>query len=276
VAHEWTGFTPPSAHPQSVNQDYYISWNNKQANDYSAADGNFSFGAVHRGQMLDLGVRNATAGGTKLDRAAAVKIMADAATTDLRAQQNLGLILQVINSQPVSDPNQAALVNSLQTWLNNGAHRIETSPGSHTYRDAAAIRAFDTWWPQLVAGEFQPSLGNSLYGSLVGAMQVDEPPSDRGQPHKGSSFQFGWWGYVNKDLRSVLGQPVTSPLAQTYCGNEKITGYSAVLFEAFFSFGTGFTSTFTFVDCDPKKFESSWMFRKVTVVCAFLSMKAIV
>jgi len=28
------------------------------------------------------------------------------------------------------------------------------------------------------------------------------------------------------------------------------------LFEAFFSFGTGFTSTFTFVDCDPKKFES--------------------
>src|SRR5581483_12085794 len=52
AAHEWTGYMPASAHPQSVNQDYYISWNNKQAKDYSAADGNFSFGAVQRGQML--------------------------------------------------------------------------------------------------------------------------------------------------------------------------------------------------------------------------------
>jgi acyl-homoserine lactone acylase PvdQ len=229
VAHEWTGFTPPSAHPQSVNQDYYISWNNKQAEDYSAADGNFSFGAVHRGQMLDLGVRNATAGGTKLDRAAVVKIMADAASIDLRAQQDLGLMLQVINSQPVTDPAQVSLVNGLQAWLNAGAHRLETSPGSHTYRDAATIRTFDAWWPRLVEGQFKPVLGDSLYGSLVGAMQVDESPSDRGRPHKGSSFQNGWWGYVNKDLRSVLGQPVTAALEQTYCGNGTLASCRAML-----------------------------------------------
>jgi acyl-homoserine lactone acylase PvdQ len=229
VAHEWIGYTPPSAHPQSVNQDYYVSWNNKQAKDYSAADGNFSFGSVHRAQMLDIGVRNATSGGAKLDRAAVVKIMEDAASIDLRAQQTLGLMLQVINSQPVTDPNQAALVSGMQTWLNGGGHRLETTPGSHTYRDAAAIRTFDAWWPQLVSGEFQPSLGDNLFGALAGAMQVDEPPSDRGQPHKGSSFQHGWWGYVNKDLRSVLGQPVTAPLNQTYCGNGTLASCRAML-----------------------------------------------
>src|SRR5690606_12001241 len=56
-AHEWEGFDPEtntatylpaSAHPQAVDQDYFVSWNNKQAKDFSAADGNFRFGAVHR------------------------------------------------------------------------------------------------------------------------------------------------------------------------------------------------------------------------------------
>ena len=66
AANEWVGwnpdtntatYTPVSAHPQAVNQDYFVSWNNKQAKDYSAADGNFSFGPVHRGDMLDKGVQ---------------------------------------------------------------------------------------------------------------------------------------------------------------------------------------------------------------------------
>src|SRR5262249_38369784 len=57
AADEWQGwnpgnntanYTPASAHPNSVDQDYYVSWNNKQAVDYSAADGNFSWGPVQR------------------------------------------------------------------------------------------------------------------------------------------------------------------------------------------------------------------------------------
>jgi acyl-homoserine lactone acylase PvdQ len=241
AAHEWAGWNPDtntatyipiSAHPQSVNQDFYVSWNNKQAGDYSAADGNFSFGPVHRAQLLDKGVRAATAGGQKLDRAAVVKVMADAAVTDLRATETLGLLLDVAESQPVTDPAQAALVSSLRTWLTAGGKRKETSQGSHAYQYADAIRTFDAWWPRLVSGEFKASLGDSLYASLVGAMQINESPSggqqdsagsggslNDAQGHKGSSFQHGWWGYVSKDLRSVLGRPVSSPLAATYCGS---------------------------------------------------------
>ena len=242
AAHEWAGwnpdtntatYTPVSAHPQSVNQDYYVSWNNKQAADYSAADGNFSFGPVQRAQLLDEGVRAALSGSGKLDRAGAVRVMENAANTDLRGKEDLGLLLQVINSQPVTDPGQAAQVAALQTWYASGAHRIETSPGSHTYANAAAIQTFDAWWPLLVSGEFKPVLGTDLYGTLVDAMQINESPSggqqdpaggsgstSQSQAHKGSSFQYGWWGYVNKDIRSVLGQSVNAPLAQTYCGTE--------------------------------------------------------
>lgn len=251
AAHEWVGWNPATNtatyvpfgnHPQSVNQDFYISWNNKQAADYSAADGNFSFGAVHRGQLLDKGVRAATAGGKKLDRADVVKVMADAAVTDLRAVETLGLLLDVVESQPVTDPAQAALVANLRSWLTAGGKRKETSQGSHVYAYADAIRAFDAWWPLLVSGQFKPSLGDDLYKSLVAAMQINESPSggqqdpsgsggslNDTQGHKGSSFQHGWWGYVSKDLRSVLGRPVSGPLASTYCGGGSLAACRTML-----------------------------------------------
>ncbi|GAA5194892.1 penicillin acylase family protein [Rugosimonospora acidiphila] len=248
AAHEWSGwnpdtntadYLPASAHPQALNQDYFVSWNNKQAKDYSAADGNFSFGPVQRAQLLDEGVRAALAGGHKLSRSDAVKVMEDAANLDLRAKEDLGPLLAVLTSQPTSDPAVAAL----QQWYAAGSHRLETAPGSHTYQYAAAIRTFDAWWPLLVAGEFESSLGDPLYTALADAMQVNESPSggqqgsvsgvpgsaNESQPHKGSSFQYGWWGYVSKDIRSVLGQPVAGPLAQTYCGGGNLASCRSML-----------------------------------------------
>ncbi|MEV5206584.1 penicillin acylase family protein [Micromonospora sp. NPDC053740] len=240
-AYEWAGwnpdtndatYTPASAHPQSVNQDYYVSWNNKQARDFGAADGNFSFGSVHRAQLLDGPVRAAIAQ-RKLGRADVVKIMADAAVTDLRGQQVLGDLLRVLDSTPVTDPALADAVGKLRAWQQAGTRRVETSPGSKVYQHADAIRIFDAWWPLLASAQFRPGLGPDLYAALVDAIEVNEAPSGgqnggrdgaaswalQGQAHKGSSFQYGWWGYVDKDLRTVLGDPVAGGLGRAYCGN---------------------------------------------------------
>jgi hypothetical protein len=79
-------YTPASAHPNSTDQDYYISWNNKQAKDYTTAS--WGDGSVHRGNLLDDRVRKlVTAGG--VTRAALTKAMADAALADLRAEDVL-------------------------------------------------------------------------------------------------------------------------------------------------------------------------------------------
>jgi hypothetical protein len=168
--------------------------------------------------------------------------MAEAAVTDLRGRYVLGLLLQVLTSQPITDAAQQARVAALQTWLTNGARRVETSPGSHAYRDAEAIRIFDAWWPLLVSAQFRPALGDDLYAALVHAMQINESPSggqqdpagasgslNESQSHKGSSFQYGWWGYVSKDLRAVLGQPVSGPLARTYCGDGSLAACRSAL-----------------------------------------------
>jgi acyl-homoserine lactone acylase PvdQ len=252
AAHEWAGFDPaantatylaPAAHPQTAGQDYLVSWNNKQARDFGASDGNFSFGPVHRADLLDAPVKAALSGSGKLDRAGTVKIMAEAATTDLRGKEVLPHLLRVINSAPVSDPALASAVSGLSTWASGGARRRETSPGSKTYANADAIRAFDAWWPKLVQAEFQPTLGNGLYQSLVNAIQINESPSghqqgdvssvptsaNEAQTHKGSSFQYGWWGYVSKDIRMVLGDPVSGALPRKYCGDGTVADCRTVL-----------------------------------------------
>ncbi|MGI5244011.1 penicillin acylase family protein [Dactylosporangium sp. CA-139066] len=246
AAYEWSGwnadtntadYIPVTAHPQSTGQDYFVSWNNKQSKDTGAADGNFSFGAVHRADLLDKRVKSALGGGAKLDRAGVVRLVEDAAVTDLRGENLLPELLRILDPAGTStDPSVAAL----RAWQAAGAKRVETSPGSHVYQHAAAIRTFDAWWPKLVDAAFRPGLGDDVYAALTRALQIDESPSgatgptsagslNQSQGHKGSSFQYGWWGYLDKDLRAVLGDPVRSGLGRTYCGGGTVAGCRQVL-----------------------------------------------
>ncbi|MEV8067920.1 penicillin acylase family protein [Streptomyces sp. NPDC085995] len=227
-AYEWRGwdpaantadYTPASAHPNSVDQDYYISWNNKQAEDYAAAP--WGEGSVHRGNLLDDRVKKLVAAGG-VTRSALTKAMADAALADLRAEDVLPDLLKVIDTSAVTDPTAAAAVAKLKTWVAAGAQRTETSAGSKTYANADAIRILDAWWPLLVKAEFEPGLGSDLYTAIGANLPIDEAPSAGHGPtgsHAGSAFQYGWWSYVDKDIRAVLGESVQGPLARKFCGN---------------------------------------------------------
>ncbi|MDG4831903.1 penicillin acylase family protein [Solwaraspora sp. WMMD1047] len=253
-AYEWQGFDPATntasyaplaSHPRSVDQDYYVSWNNKAARDFGAADGNFSFGAVHRGDLLDRPLRTALAAGQKFDRASLTALVQRAGLTDLRGVEVLDELIRVLASQPVGDAELAATVARLTAWRQAGALRVETARGSKVYQHSEAIRVFDAWWPLLVAGMFKAPLGADLYQALVNALQINESPSghqrgdvsnlpssaNEAQAHKGSSFQYGWWGYVDKDLRAVLGDPVRGGLGRTFCGGGELAGCRQVLLD---------------------------------------------
>ncbi|MFE9677954.1 penicillin acylase family protein [Streptomyces sp. NPDC006259] len=226
-AYEWrnwepttntAAYTPASAHPNSVDQDYYISWNNKQARDYATAP--WGNGSVHRGNLLEDRVKKLVQAGG-VTRASLTKAMAEAALADLRAEDVLPDLLKVIDTSPVTDTTASAAVTKLRTWLAAGGRRTETTAGSKTYADADAIRILDAWWPLLVKAEFEPGLGTELYTAMTHNLPIDESPSAAHGPtgaHAGSSFQYGWWSYVDKDIRAVLGEPVRGPLGRAYCG----------------------------------------------------------
>ncbi len=227
-AYEWQDWDPagntarytgPSAHPQSVDQDYYVSWNNKQAEDYPAAS--WGNGSVHRGNLLDDRVKKLVAEGG-VTRTALVRAMAEAGLADLRAEDVLPDLLKVVESAPVTDPATRTAVDRLKAWRSAGGLRTETSAGSKKYAHADAIRTLDAWWPLLVKAEFEPGLGSDLYTAFTRNLPVDESPSAAHGPtgaHAGSAFQYGWWSYVDKDIRSVLGESVKGPLARAYCGD---------------------------------------------------------
>ncbi|UQA96317.1 penicillin acylase family protein [Streptomyces halobius] len=232
AAHEWRGYdprtntsdyTPPAQHPQSVNQDYYISWNNKQATNYDSAG--FGNGSVHRGSLLDDRVRALTEEGG-VTRASLTRAMSEAAVTDLRGEDVLPELLRVLRSKPLADPTLRAAVQRLEAWQEEGAQRRETAAGSHTYTHPDAVRLMDAWWPLLIEGVFKPGLGGELYDALRTNLAIDEAPSAGHGPtgsHAGSAFQYGWWSYADKDLRAVLGDRVDGPLAAPYCGNGRLS-----------------------------------------------------
>ncbi len=95
---EWQGFLPASQHVHEINpaQGFFVSWNNKPAPGFSAADDQYGYGQVYRSIMLvnQLKAQFAAHGG-KVTRANVVQAMETAATQDLDGVSVLPLLLQL-------------------------------------------------------------------------------------------------------------------------------------------------------------------------------------
>jgi hypothetical protein len=197
-----------------VNPRFMTSWNNKQAPGTRAADGNWGYGPTYRSKTLTDRVLRAVRGGRKIGRVELVRAMEDAATVDLRGDAVLPWLLKVVGKP--ADPKLASAVKELRAWQRSGAHRIDRD-GDGEYDRAAAIRLMDAWWPLLVRAEFEPVLGKSLFKAIQGMNELSNDPNNHGQ-HLGSAWQHGWYGYVIKDLRTLLRQPVRGRYSRVYCG----------------------------------------------------------
>jgi hypothetical protein len=140
--------------------------------------------------------------------------MENAATVDLRGDAVLPWILTVAGHP--KDKALAKALSGLRAWHRAGAHRIDQN-GDGNYEHASAIRLMDAWWPRLVRAEFQPALGRKLFDSIEGMNELSNDPNNHGQ-HLGSAWQSGWYGYVIKDLRTLLGRKVRGRYSRVYCG----------------------------------------------------------
>ena len=223
--------TPQSAHPQTVDQSYITSWNNKQAPGYNDTATAEEYSSVYRSQLLDAGISSELAqSGGKMTLADLINAMAGAGTQDLRGVEVLPYALQIIGHP--SDPALANAVDELQTWVASGAHRINREhPGaSGAYDQSDAIRIMDAWWPLLVSGEFGPVLGSNLLGQVESEFPIDDVPGHGfGGAHVGSAFDVGFYGIVQKDLRAVLGDKVDGQLNRIYCGGGSLAQCRAAL-----------------------------------------------
>ncbi len=212
--YDWQGWLPQDQHPQQIDppSGHLVSWNNKTAPGFSAADDVYGYGPVYRSLALSDRVEQATAGDGTVDPSELDGIMMDAATVDVRARYTLPWLLRVIGD----DPRTSAARGLLSDWLADGAHRVDRDRDG-TYAHQQAIALFDSWWQDGDQSVAYDVLAGRLGDTLV--RRLPEPLDDHPRLGVGSSWNdVGWYGYLSKDLRSVLGQNVADPYSTGYCG----------------------------------------------------------
>ncbi|WP_460938482.1 penicillin acylase family protein [Phycicoccus ginsengisoli] len=223
--YDWSGWLPAAAHPQQVDpaRGYFVSWNNKPAPGWSAADNVWGYGTVYRSLALEDRVRAAVAGGRKVDIGRLTGIVADAATVDSRAAYTLPYLLRTIGD----DPATARARQLLQAWLDDGAHRVDRARTGH-YAHEQAIRIFDEWWESGGNAVAKDVLGGRLGQTLTD--ELPQPVDDHPRQGLGSSWNgIAWYGYVNQDLRQLAGESLPTPHHVVYCGDGVLEACRATL-----------------------------------------------
>ena len=194
--YDWKGFKPASQtadylpfakHPQAVDPPYLVSWNNKQAPEWGAADDQYDYGPLHRVQMISDKVRAGTKGKGEMTIAQLVQAMEEPATQDLRGYRLLPTIFKAVGK-----PKQSALRKALATlraWHKAGAHRRDLNRDG-VDEETPAIELMDAWWPKLVAAEFKPALGKKAYERLQGHDR-NRRPTPAARPTRRTSSTAG-------------------------------------------------------------------------------------
>jgi acyl-homoserine lactone acylase PvdQ len=221
-----TPIVPVSGRPRAIDQSWMTSWNNKQARKTRAADGLWGYGSVYRSQPLDDGIRKRLRGGRKMTLPKLVGAMEDAATVDLRGSHVLPWALKVLG-KPEHDAKLRSAIELLRTWHRAGLHRIDRNRDG-AYDHSEAVTLMDAWWPRWLRAEFQPRLGRKLFDRIAGMNALVNEPNNHGE-HLGSAWQAGWYGYAQKDLRTLLGRKVRGRYSRVYCGGGKLGRCRAAL-----------------------------------------------
>jgi acyl-homoserine lactone acylase PvdQ len=222
-AYDWRGFDPAKhtmvvlsndQRPHAVDQDYLVSWNNKQAPGFAAADDQWGYGPTYRQAMLVAGVKKALAAGHgKMRLEQLVTAMDEAATEDIRPFAIFPALFRALGRP--TDPALRDAIAKLKAWRAAGGHRRDLNKDGRD--DAgAAITLMDAWWPKLLQAEFGPLLGSAAYKQVAGMLGTGSGASG-GDPDA-PDFADGWWQYVSKDLRDLFGPRPKGVWSRVYCG----------------------------------------------------------
>jgi acyl-homoserine lactone acylase PvdQ len=207
--YEWRGFVDADKHPHGTApaDGTILNWNNKPAAGWEAADDQWSYGSVHRNDLLE---RTVDIQPTHT-LASTVGAMNKAATQDLRSVKAIRGVLWVLDTGPAPNARVERMVELLRDWRGEGSHRLDLDLNGTIDHPAAAI--LDTAWAKIADAVMGPVLGPQL-GDLAAIMGRDNRANNQG-----SAYGSGWYGYVDKDLRTIAGRPVAGRFKTRFCGN---------------------------------------------------------
>ncbi len=204
--YDWKGWLAQNRHPHQADppSGRILNWNNKPAPKWGASEDNWSAGSVQRVELF-----RGFPGAARLENV--VGVMNGAATVDLRASDNWPVIARVLARAPAPNTRAAQAAALVGAWSASGAGRLDRDLDGKVDDPGAAV--LDTAYDGLAKAVLSGALGATLTDDLeeVTGISNDANPG-------GSSYGGGWYSYVDKDLRTLLGDPVTAPWKTRYCG----------------------------------------------------------
>ena len=220
---EWRGYRPDgnrftlqpfSERPRAKNEPKLTNWNNQQSR---RCCGGAPYTSVWRSLALDRAIDKRIRRGRKIALPELVDASMEAATVDIRAQQELPELLAAIGRPR---PALRDAVARLRAWMAAGGQRIDRDRDG-TYEHSHAIRILDAWQPLLERAVLRPALGGPAFDAFesIFARNRDLPNGTGGaHNHLGSAFAWTMAGYVKKDLRRLLGRRVGGAYSLRFCG----------------------------------------------------------
>jgi acyl-homoserine lactone acylase PvdQ len=219
---EWRGFMPRKAHPQAINPPggLIVNWNNKPATDWGAADDNFAFQSVDREDLF-------TGFKRKMSLSDLVGVMNRAATQDLRAVEVWPLMADVLAGSTPPDQLTQQAADLITAWTGRGGSRIDADLDGRIDDPGAAV--LDAIWQPLATAIMKPAVGPAAdeFGALQQLVNRDDSPAE-----SSNAYGTGWYGYIAKDLRTLLGRPVAGRYSRGYCGAGDLASCRAEIWAA--------------------------------------------
>lgn len=199
--YEWTGFLGQDEHPHADGHPSgrLLNWNNQSAPGFMHGDNN-QYGSVHRVEGFDQWP-------DQVDLAGVVSVMNRAATEDTRSTV-WPVISAVLAGADAPSELAAEAVGLLDAWVADDAPRLDADDdGDH---DSPGPLLLDELFDEIANVVAEPVLGD-LIADGIDFQGIDAA------------------SFVDKDLRSVLGEPVEGPFNVAYCGAGDLDACSEAL-----------------------------------------------
>jgi penicillin amidase len=205
--YEWRGFLKRTKHPhdRSGPGGLLLNWNNRSAPGFMHGDDE-PYGSFQRVEMFN----RFPASVQITDN---VGIMNRAATQDLRSPV-WPLVSRVLRTGTAPTPRDDQVVALLDDWVSRDAPRLDADNDGN-YDEAGPVIMDALWRP--VANAVMSSVFGALLGDLNNVRSLDGLEGE---------------SYVDKDLRTLLGDPVQGPFNLAYCGQGSLSACRDDLWQA--------------------------------------------
>ena len=217
--YEWKGFLSRKEHPHGVGGPggLLLNWNNQAAPGFMHGDDD-PYGSVHRVELFDQWPKQARITDN-------VGIMNRAATEDVRSPV-WPVVSEVLHGSDAPNARAQQVVDLLDDWVSRDAPRLDADEDG-TY-DEAGPTIMDRTWRPIAEAVMEPRFGD-LLGELNDVRNLG-----------GLSGE----SYVDKDLRTLLGEKVRGRYNLRYCGDGDLDACRASLWAAVDASAVGLADDF--------------------------------